>query len=145
MYFCFRCCVSKHSPLISLWELSSNVNSPSSHLSINQEGHWGTTDDSQPVSSIFTVLHCPLGLSELQTCPLPDVVFPPLLLSALSSSSFHCALQDGLSQTWWTGNMTIPLQFAFLYGGQEVFVWSDCSLDLGMEFLVGNVIFVWNA
>ena len=30
----------------------------------------------------------------------------------------------------------IPLQFAPLYDGQEVFVWSDCLLDLGMDFLV---------
>ena len=32
---------------------------------------------SQPVSSIFSpVLHCPLGLGELQACPFPDVIFP---------------------------------------------------------------------
>ena len=42
----------------------------------------------QPVFSIFTVLHCPLGLAELQACPFPDVVFPPLPLSALSTSPF---------------------------------------------------------
>ena len=36
--------------------------------------------------------------------------------------------------------MTVPLQFAPLYGGQEVFVWSDCLLDLGTDFLG----FVWN-
>ena len=53
----------------------------------------------QPVFSIFPVLHCPLGLTELQACPFPDVVFPPLPLSALSSSPFHCALQDGFCQT----------------------------------------------
>ena len=47
----------------------------------------------QPVS------FCPLGLAELQACPFPDVVFPPLPLSALSSSPFHCALQDGVGQT----------------------------------------------
>ena len=34
----------------------------------------------------FSLLHCPLGLGELQACPFPDVVFPPLPLSALSSS-----------------------------------------------------------
>ena len=39
--------------------------------------------------------------------------------------------------------MTIPLQFATLYGGQEVSLWSDCLLDLGMDFLVGNMVFVW--
>ena len=75
---------------------------------------------SQPVSSIFPVLHCSLGLGELQTCPFPDVV----------------SLQDGFDQTWWTGNMTIPLQFASLYDGQ-VFVWSNCLLDLDTDFLVG--------
>ena len=40
------------------------------------------------------------------------------------------------------GHMSIPLQFASLYDGQEVFVWSDCLLDLGAYFLVGNMIFV---
>ena len=35
-----------------------------------------------------------------------------------------------------------PLQFAFLYGGQEVFVWSNCLLDLDTDFLVGNTIFM---
>ena len=55
---------------------------------------------SQPVSSIlFPVLYCPLELGELQACSFPDVVFPPLPLSALSSSPFHCALLDGFGQT----------------------------------------------
>ena len=35
--------------------------------------------------------------------------------------------------------MTIPLQFASLYDSQEVFVWSDCLLDLGMV-PVGKII-----
>ena len=43
---------------------------------------------SQPVSSISPVLHCPLGLGDLPACPFPDVVFPPLPLSASSSSPF---------------------------------------------------------
>ena len=50
----------------------------------------------------------------------------PFILSALSSSPFHCALHDGFGQTWWTGDMSIPLKFASLYDGQ-VFVWSDWS------------------
>ena len=99
---------------------------------------------SQPVSSIFPVLHCPLGLAELQACPFPNVVSPPLPLSALSSAPFLCALQDGSGQTWWTGDMTIPLKFVSLYDGQEVFVWSDCLLDLGTDFLVGDMLFVWD-
>ena len=38
--------------------------------------------------------------------------------------------------------MSITLQFASLYDGQEVFVWSDCLPDLGMDFLIDNMIFV---
>ena len=82
-------------------------------------------------SPFFPVLHCPFGLAELQACPFPGVVFPPLPLSALSSSPFHCALQDGFGQTWWTGNITIPLQFASFYDRQEIFMRSYCLLDLG--------------
>ena len=36
--------------------------------------------------------------------------------------------------------MTTALHFASLYDGQEVFVWSDCLLDLGTDFLVGNMV-----
>ena len=96
-------------------------------------------------ASFFPVLHCPLGPAEPQACPFPDVVFPPLPQSALSSSTFHCALQDGFGQTWWAGDMTIPLQFASLYDGQEVFVLSDCLVDLSTAFLVGNMAFIWDA
>ena len=72
----------------------------------------------------------------------PDVFFQPLPLSALPSSPFHRTLQDGFGQTLRTGNMTVPLQFASLYDGQEVFMSSNCLLDLGTGFLVGNMVFV---
>ena len=36
--------------------------------------------------------------------------------------------------------MSITLQFASLYDDQ-VFVWSDCLLNLGTDFLVGNMVF----
>ena len=77
----------------------------SADLPLNCGGHWGTTDDftTSFLHFLSSVLHCPLGLSELEACLFPDVVFPPLLLllllSALSSCSFHCALQDGFGQT----------------------------------------------
>ena len=59
----------------------------------------GETDDfTTRFLHFFPVLHSPLGLGKLQACPFPDVVFPPLRLSALSSSPFHCALQDGFGQ-----------------------------------------------
>ena len=36
-----------------------------------------------------------------------------------------------------------PLQFASLYDRQEIFMWSDCLLDLGADFLiVGNMVYV---
>ena len=35
--------------------------------------------------------------------------------------------------------MTIPQQFASHYNGQEVFLWSDCLLDFGTDFLVDNM------
>ena len=77
--------------------VTSSCHPPPHHLSLYREGRWGTTDDF--TTSFFPVLHCPLGLGELQACPFPDAVFPPLPLSALSSSPFHCALQDGFGQT----------------------------------------------
>ena len=129
---------------VSSWRPSRSVKNQIFHpqLSLVREGRWATTNEIlQPVFSVFP---CPLGLAELQACPFPDVVFLPLPLSASSSSPFHCALQDGFGQTWWTGNMTIPLKFASLYDGQEVFVCFNCLLDLGTDFLVGNMVFVWD-
>ena len=45
----------------------------------------------------------PVFFSIFPCSPLPsaflNVVFPPLPFSALSSSPFHCALQDGFGQT----------------------------------------------
>ena len=52
-----------------------------------------------PLTAFFSVLHCPLGLVELQACPCPTVAFTHLPLCALSSSLFHCAFQDGFGQT----------------------------------------------
>ena len=70
------------------------------HQFLNREGRWGTTDDFVTnFLHFFPVLHCPLGLAKLQACPFPNVVFPPIPLSALSSSAFHCALKDGFGQT----------------------------------------------
>ena len=40
------------------------------------------------------------------------------------------------------GRMTIPLLFASLYDGQEVFVWSNGMLELGTDFLVGDMVVV---
>ena len=41
--------------------------------------------------------------------------------------------------------MSISLQFAAFYDVQEVFMWSNCLLDLVKYFLVGNMVFVGDA
>ena len=92
------------------------------HLFLDCKDCWWTTDDFT-TSFLHCCLHCPLGRGELQACPFPDVVFPPLPLPVLSSSPFHCASQDGFGQTWWTGDMTIPLQFSLQWSGRLCVVW----------------------
>ena len=116
------------------------------HLSLNHEGRWDTTDDFTTSFLHFSLFSTALwDLVKSRPVHSLKVVFLPLSLSALSSSPFHCALQDDFGQTWWEGDMSIPLKSASLYDGQEVFAWSNCLLDLGMDFLVGNMVFVWDA
>ena len=50
------------------------------HLSLTARVVGAPQMISLPVSFIFPVLHCPLGLGELQACPFPDVVFNDDLL-----------------------------------------------------------------
>ena len=101
---------------------------------------------SQPLSSFSPCSPLPSGTWRAPGLSIPRCCLPTSSsVSALSSPPFHCALHDGFGQTWWTGDTTIPLQFASLYDGQEVSVWSDCLLDLGTDFRVGNIIFVWDA
>ena len=93
------------------------------HPSLNREGRWGTTGDVTASFLQFSLFSTALwDLANSRPVPFPGSVFPPLPLSALSSSAFHCASQNGLGHTWWTS----ALQLASLYHGQEVFVWSDC-------------------
>ena len=40
----------------------------------------------------WPVFSCPSWAGKVHSCPLFDIVFPPLLLSASFSFSFHCAL-----------------------------------------------------
>ena len=126
-----------------LWWGKTGGNQYHHHQSLNREGCLGTTDD-----FATTFLHFSLFSTALWDLPNSRPVHSLRLSSHLflcrPSSPFHCALQDGFGQTWWTGNMTIPLQFASLYDCQEIFVWSSCLLDLGMDFRVGNMVFVWD-
>ena len=109
------------------------------HLSINREGRWGTTNDFRT-----SFLHFCLFSTTLWDLPNSRPVHSLMLSSHFFLClpcllpPFHCALQDGFSQIWWTGHISIPLQFASLYDGQEVFVWFDCLQDLGTDFRVGT-------
>ena len=63
-----------------------------------------------PVSSIFSSSPLPSGTCRTPGPPISWCCLPASF-SVLSSSPFYCALQDGFGQTWWTGDMTTPLQF----------------------------------
>ena len=55
------------------------------HLPFNRRGRWITTDDFTTSFLHFqSVLHCPLGLGELQACPFPDVMVSSHLYFCLS-------------------------------------------------------------
>ena len=62
---------------------------------------WGTTDDFTTSFLLFSLFSTALWnlANSRPVRPFPDVVFPPLLLSALSSFPFHCALPDEFGQT----------------------------------------------
>ena len=111
---------------------------------LNYEGHFASTDDFTTSFLHFSLF--PAALWDLANSrPVHSrMLSSHLFLCPLSSSPFHCALQDGFDQTWWTGSMTLPLQFASFYDRQEIFMWSNCLLDLGTDFLVGNMVSVWD-
>ena len=117
------------------------------HLCFNRRGRWGTTDDFTASFLLFSSFCFPLpsGTSRTPGLSIPRCfVFPPLLLSALSSFPFLCALQDGFCQAWWTGDMSLPLQSASLYNDQWTFMWSN-RLLIFADFLIDNVVSAWDA
>ena len=83
------------------WRFMTKIQSLCLHLHLClKRGLLGTTNDfTTSLLQFLDLFLCTLELVELQARPFPDVVFQPLLLSALSSSPFHCALQDGFDQT----------------------------------------------
>ena len=110
----------------------------SSHLSLNRDGRWGTTDD-----FATSVLHFSLFSTALRDFANSRPVHS-LMLSSKLFLCLPCLLPP----------FTVPCKmvlarpdeqetlFVSLYNGQEVFVWSNRLLDLGMDFLIGNMVFV---
>ena len=62
------------------------------HLFLTCGCKWGTTGDFSTSFLHFLCSPLPLGFGELQACPLPDVTFPLLFLSVLSSSSHYTGI-----------------------------------------------------
>ena len=113
-----------------------------SHLSLNRKGRLGTTDD-------FTTSFLHFSLFSTAPCRTPGLSIPWCCLPTSSSVCLvFFPLSLCLARWFWpdlmNGDMSISLQFASLHDRQEVLVWSDCLLDLGMNFLVGNMVFVWD-
>ena len=116
------------------------------HLSLSSGDRWGSADDFTTRFLHFSLSSTALwDLANSRPVHSPMLSFHLFFLSVLSSSLFHCALRDGFGQTRWTGDMSVPLHFASAYDGQEVFVWSDCLLYLGMNSLVGKCAFLTSA
>ena len=115
------------SAFLVLSDFSSNL--ISSHLSLNTEDRWGTTDD-----FATSFLYFPLFSTALWDLPKSKPV-----RSLMSSHLFLC-LPCLLPP--FTVPCKMGLQCASLNDDQEVFIWSNCLLDLGTDFLVGTLVVV---
>ena len=87
---------------------------------------------SQPVSSILLRSPLPTVTGRISDLHIPRCCLPTSSSACLVFFTLSLCLARWFWQTWRTGDMSIPPQFASLYDGQEVFVWSDCLLDLGL-------------
>ena len=88
------------------WGTTDDFSTSSLHLSLSPQpsGSWRTPalstlwcclpTSSYVLSPSFPVLHIPLGVGELQPCPLFGVVFPPLRMSSLHLSLFSTSLWE---------------------------------------------------
>ena len=72
---------------------------------------------SQPVSSFFFSPFSTALWDSVNSRPVHSLMLSSHLFSCLPcfSSPFHCAVQGGFGQTWWTGDISIPLQFVLHY------------------------------
>ena len=108
----------------------------------NCAGHWGTTEDLTSYSLHLGVLHCPLEHGKLKTCPFSYVVFPPLFLSALSSSS----LSLYLARWFWPDLMngrhghTTSVCISLRWSGLHV-IWLPAQSWLNL--FVGDMVFLY--
>ena len=115
----------------------------SPHLSLNREGRWDTTDVFKPVSSIFLCSPLPSWTWRTPARPVHSLMLSSNLFFRLPCRfppfTLPCKMVLARPDERET---SIPLQLASLYDGQAVSISSDCRLNLGTDFLVGNIVFV---
>ena len=80
----------------------------------------------------------------LQNGPFSDIIFPSLPLSSPSFCFPHRALQDGLCQAGWSGEMSVSLQLPPLHYSQELMA-PNGMLDPVADLGVGYMVCVWDA
>ena len=113
------------------------------HQSLNCKGHLGTTDD---FATSFLHFPCSLLPSTSRISRTPGLSSPWCCVPT-SSSVCLVFLPLSLCLTGWFWPDLMKGRHdhtTALYNGQ-VFVWSNCLLDLSTDFLVGNMVFVWDA
>ena len=97
---------------------------------LNREGDWGTTYD-----FATSFLHFPLSSTALwdsaNSRPVDSLMLSSHLFFCLPCLLPFFTVPCKMVLARPDQRETCPLQFASLYDGQEVFVWSDCLLDLG--------------
>ena len=116
------------------------------HQSLNHKVIGASQLILQPLSSIFLCSPLPTrtwwtpGLS-ISWCCLPTSSSVCLVFLPLSLCLARWFWPDLIN---WRHVCTTAV-FGSLYDDHEVFVWCDCLLDLSMDFLIGNMVFVWDA
>ena len=106
---------------------------------------WGTTRPGNQHSPFLLPLCSPHGVSQFQTRPIPDVIFPLFSLSASPSPSPYNALEDCVGKFRSSCDMPIPLHSASPYSGHEFPAGSNGSLNPALHLPTGDVVFVRDA
>ena len=115
------------------------------HLSRRLVDRCGTTDDLATSSPFLSPLSLPHGGAQRHASPFRDSFLPSHFLSASSSPSLYCALQDCLDKPCRSCYVPVPFQFACLYCGQEVFVGPNGFPSSVSHVFVGDVVSVGDA
>ena len=161
-FTCWNARPTSFSLVWNLWKSSSAADAPFKTTWIwlcfreksekSQQSKWLKNWFSSLASSaVFTEIFCVLPFTYLLINFIPLHTLLILLYVKWLSTFFYILpppseflLSIPFVQTCWTEDMSIPLQFVSFYDGHEVFMWSDCLLNLSTDFLIGNMVFVSN-